>query len=652
IPLPTYPFQRTPHWLPKQEPLRTLRRQNSSADWFYAPSWQRTALPAGQSSVYDEHWLIFADNLGIGDAMSQRLRDGGATVTVVTTADEWSEPEPGQFTIHPTRSIDYERLSAALLARVPTRFVHCWSITAPGDDNEDSALRLGFESLIRLGQALSREVNAAPRDLWVFSNGLHNVNGTEQLSPLKAPLLGPCRVLPRELPGLRCRSIDLDFHTAPDAAQLGRLMKEVAARPETGVDTVAHRGIHRWSQHYLRRPLPEPEPQQSVVRTGGVYLITGGTGGLGLALADQLAASRARIVITARTPLPPEQEWDSWIANNHTGRTTDILRRLVRLRDRDTELLVVNADVSDQDAMAAAVRMAVLRWGAIDGVFHAAGVAGGGLIQLKDLRTAAEVMRPKVRGTMVLEAVLAEQDLDFVVLFSSNGANVGSAGQSDYCAANCFLDAFAQDRGRRNRVIAIDWGPWKDVGMTVTSPLPPSLERARRGDADLRGMSVREGLYALDTILSFATESQIIVSPVDPAELIAEAFTVHTDGPESPQTDLTGMSVVHHAVGDIERAICAVWQELLGVNHVGSQDSFFDLGGNSLIAIQLVHGINRRLGAELTIGDLYTGPTIAQLADRIGQPAVGPTDQSADDRKERLRKRREHQQRRREVRSK
>ncbi|MGE7437904.1 type I polyketide synthase [Kitasatospora sp. NPDC001175] len=658
IPLPTYPFQHKRYWLDRQATTTqavgsATTRRDDITQWFYAPSWQRSALPAGEQPDRTRHWLVFADGLGVGEAVTEQLRAAGATVTVVAAAGTWSDRGDGHYAIDPADSSDYERLISTLRngpAGVPTRIVHGWSVTAPG---EEGSLQHGFESLIRLTQALVHHPDGEPRRIWVLSNGLHNVTGAEPLSPLKATLLGPCRVLPRELPGTTCRSVDLDCLTAPTEAELVRLMAELATEPGQGPETVAHRGGHRWSQHFLPQPLPRGD-RSPVVRKDGVYLVTGGTGGLGLALAGHLTAAGARIALTARTRLPDAAEWDSWLARNPgKGRLADTVRELVRLRDAGAELLVFQADVSDQAAMSEAVRQTTQRWGAIHGAFHTAGVAGGGLIQLKDLQAAAEVLLPKVRGTLVLEEVLAGQELDFLVLFGSNGANIGSVGQVDYCAANCFLDAFAQDRGRTQRVISIDWGPWREIGMAVGTATPSGTEQV-----DQRAMSAAEGLWALDTILAGVSESQVIVSPAELSALFENAFSLEQGATAEPRgaaherPDILTEFVAPRS--DTERAICEVWQELLGIAKVGIQDSFFDLGGNSLIAIQLVSTINTRLGTKLALGDLYEGLTaahLAGLAEKPVQQATGNSLKALEERREKMQqRRRQHQQRRRTAR--
>ncbi|MDW4911369.1 beta-ketoacyl reductase, partial [Streptomyces sp. ADMS] len=666
---------RTRHWLdehptaPPTPDRAAPRKREDIKDWFYEPSWQRVALPTGAEAGFSGHWLVFADALGAGEALANRLRSAGADVIVAEPGAPLAQVSQGQdvitrLRVDPASSADYDLLVGHLRERTGDeawQVVHCWGIS---DDRtvdvtaDETALRLGFDSLIRLVQAIDRSAVSPPSRIWVLNNGIHNVTGTEHLSPAKATVLGPCRVLPRELPGVKCHNIDLDIVAAPTPRQLDYIMAELARETVQETETIAHRGPHRWVQHYLPQSLPDHDETRSPLREDGVYLITGGTGGLGLELAAHLTARGARVLLTSRTPLPPPNTWDDHLADGRAEpRTRDIVRRLCRLRDAGAQLLVAQADVSDRKQMADAVEQAVRRWGAVHGVFHAAGIAGGGLIQLKDLRRAAEVLRPKVRGTLVLEDVLADQHLDFTVLFGANSANVGHFGQVDYCAANCFLDAFAQDRSRSRRVVTIDWGTWKDVGMAVTTAPSAGMSQTGREEIDERGMSSEEGLRALDRILTRATNPQVIVSPVDLADVFAHAFRLEaTESSPLPQrlTVPHGETALTHPADpprdvpadQAARVICGVWQELLGVEHIDTEDSFFDLGGNSLIAIQVVSALNERLGTQLMLSDLYealTAERLAELVDRSAPEVPASSLRPTDERRKNMQKRRQQQ---------
>ena len=177
-----------------------------------------------------------------------------------------------------------------------------------------------------------------------------------------------------------------------------------------------------------------------------MYLITGGLGGVGLVLAEYLAREfKARLVLTGRRGLPPRAQWaDHVAARGSAGRhVSGRIRAVEALEAAGAEVLVGAADVSTKSAMRAVVDEACARFGRIDGVIHAAGVAGGGMIQLKTPEIADAVLAPKVTGTQVLERVLAGRQLDFLMLCSSLTGVLGGVGQVDYCGANAYLDAFA-----------------------------------------------------------------------------------------------------------------------------------------------------------------------------------------------------------------
>ncbi|HXR36834.1 MAG TPA: SDR family NAD(P)-dependent oxidoreductase, partial [Candidatus Binataceae bacterium] len=207
------------------------------------------------------------------------------------------------------------------------------------------------------------------------------------------------------------------------------------------------------------------------LRERGVYLITGGLGGLGLTLAEALArAVHARLVLLGRAAMPPRATWDEWLTAH--GAADPVSARIRKLRDLElagAEVLTVTADVTDLAAMHQAVAQAHAAFGELHGVIHAAGVLDDAPLLQKSGPAAARVIAPKLQGTLVLEAALAEEQLDFLVLMSSVSSILGPAGQIDYAAANAFLDAFARARtGQRGYpVIAIQWPRWREVGMAA-----------------------------------------------------------------------------------------------------------------------------------------------------------------------------------------
>ena len=267
--------------------------------------------------------------------------------------------------------------------------------------------------------------------------------------------------------------MDLQGSKAEECA--ARIIGEMASSHENA--TVAFRRAERFVETLEPFNLSSA-PERPRLEHGGVYLITGGVGGLGLVVAEHLARDfKARLVLVGRSKLPPESQWEVSLNDaqlSESSRRT--IRKLIEIRSFAGGLLVAQADVTNLTQMREVVSLARKQFGKIDGVFHAAGVLDDGPLMLKSAHSAASVLDPKVRGTLVLEEALRDQPLSCFVLFSSISSIFPPAGQVDYAAANAFLDAFALSR--KGPVTAINWGIWQEVGMGArASSSHPWLEQ-------------------------------------------------------------------------------------------------------------------------------------------------------------------------------
>jgi NAD(P)-dependent dehydrogenase (short-subunit alcohol dehydrogenase family)/acyl carrier protein len=435
-------------------------------------------------------------------------------------------------------------------------------------------------------------------------------------------------VIPREYPSLSCRSIDV---TAGSPEGLGRTAGQILAEigrapapPE--LPTVAFRGNLRWVREY--EPVPLPAGVAPGLRQRGVCLITGGLGGLGLELAEHLAQeAQARLVLVSRSPFPAREHWTDWLAAHGEGDPVrGKIERLLVIEALGGEVLTLSADVTDAAAMRAAVAAAEERFGTVNGVIHAAGTPGGGLLQVKSREVAERVLAPKVRGTLVLAEIFsgdARAGLDLFALTSSITVLLPQVGQTDYVAANAFLDAFAAVRARAGEAaVAINWDAWRETGMAVATEVPEEW-KAKRQESLAQGLASREGVEAFRRIAG-AGLPQVVISTLDLAgrlaendrlvplaipEALAPAAAAHPRPPLAtayvpPQTEL-------------ERNVAAVWREILGVDPVGVHDNFFELGGNSLAGLRLVQRLRERLGTGLSEVSLYEAPTVGALARMI-----------------------------------
>ncbi len=645
--LPTYPFERRRYWvdpLPRSAaPKKSKGRRGDPAEWLYAPVWKQSRLPLApveKTAAENETWLLFLDAAGLGEALAARLERDGRTVVRVAAGESFSRG-PSGFTVAPGKRADYDALLDAL-GRNPAHVLHLWNAGDAPDapDTLDAALDRSFYSLVFLAQALARQSATDPTAITVVSTGLAEVTGEEALDPRRAALLGPVEVVPREYPSLTCRSLDV---TLGNAAALDRTAGLILAEIGRGTPgdghgeapTVAFRGSLRWVRVHEPVPLPAPAPDAApVLRPRGVCLITGGMGGLGLELAEHLAQeAQARLVLVGRSPFPARERWAEWLAAHGEGDPVRAkIERLLAVEALGGEVMTLSADVADPAAMFAVKAAAEERFGAIHGVIHAAGTPGGGLLQVKSREVAERVLAPKVRGALVLAGLFAGEALDLFVLTSSNTVLLPQVGQTDYVAANAFLDAFAVARARTGEAaLAIGWDAWRETGMALATEVPEEW-RAWRQESLAQGLASREGIEAFRRIAASGLP-QVVVSTVDLDTRRAENARMARMTPlaslgDAPDAGASAIPATRHprpplatayvtAKSPLEREIAGVWQDILGVEPVGVYDNFFELGGNSLAGLRLVQRLRERLGAALSEVSLYEAPTVAALAKLI-----------------------------------
>ncbi|HLL83329.1 MAG TPA: SDR family oxidoreductase, partial [Longimicrobium sp.] len=648
VPLPTYPFERLPfivkadRMVAEAPAAPEVRRNTDAAQWFFVPSWKRSAplLEEEETARPGTGWLLFVDEGGLGEALADRLRAAGERVATVHAGSAFEQGGLETFTIAPDQRRDYEALLARLISSGmrPARIVHLWCANdaAPEDATPaqrfEAAQRRGFDALLLLLQALGT-VGHDTLHLDVVTNGAFEVTGGEPLHPEWAAALGPLRVVPQEYPNVRCRGIDVVF---TGRSSRDRLARQLAGelRGGSGDRSVAYRGSHRWIQQFEPLPLSPPRTTDAGFRQDGVYLITGGMGRLGLIVAEHIASRvGARLVLTGRGELPPEAEWESWLEVHHAGdRVGQRIRKLMRLREMGAEVMCVAADVSREEHMRAVVEQAEARWGRIDGVVHAAAITDRGAyreIRATDPAETPPLFRAKVHALHVLERVLEDRELDFVMLFSSLSAIVGGLGFAAYSAANLYMDTFAQqhNRGGRAQWTSVNWDGWVESAGPRQGP-----------GAALAALSLRpeEGADAFQRIVASGVCTQLAVSTTDVQARIDE-WTIPEDRehaaaeadlllPQGGPADGPSAS----PMTDIEDAVISVWKALLGVDEIGRDDDFLELGGNSLLGIRVLGQLRKRFQVDLPADTIFRASTVSQLADRIMSLLLAEIEMSAD----------------------
>ncbi|NEQ79120.1 MAG: SDR family oxidoreductase [Moorea sp. SIO2I5] len=643
LPLPTYPFERQRYWIEATQSgednhLRpaSLVKKPDIADWFYMPCWKQSVspIPIKQEELTSQNscTLVFMDECGLGIQLVEGLHRQNQEVISVKVGREFTQVSENLYTLNPGESNDYERLLTELLEKQksPETIVHLWSVTPVSQTQSrltgvEKAQETGFYSLLFLTQALGKQNLSEQLQITVVSNNMQSVTGEEVLSTEKATLLGPVKVIPQEYPNITCRSIDVVLPTRSWQQEklTDQLLTEL--RFPISEQVIAYRGNNRWLQTFEPVRVDESVEQTPRLREGGVYLITGGLGGIGLVLGKHLAKTvRAKLILTGRSAFPARKEWDSWLAtHDETDSTSHKIEKVQELEELGAEVLVISADVANLAQMTDAIAQAQQHFGQLHGVIHAAGVPGGGVIQRKTIEEAQNVLTPKVKGALVLDAIVKDVELDFLILTSSIASILGEFGQVDYTGANAFLDVFAHHKTYQQNLftLSINWGTWQEVGMAVNTTIPKELQQWHIENLQ-QAILPKEGIQVLMRLLA-SRLSQVLVSPTDFLSLLKQHNTnsgvlsklekANISKPKHSRPELSNTYVAPR--NKIEQKIADMWQQVLGLEPIGIYDDFFELGGDSLIAMTFTNQFQKQLGEIVHASAIFNAPTIAKLAN-------------------------------------
>ena len=485
ISLPTYPFEQERHWIGEGGPTSAnsgqgikLAKLPDLSQWFSQPSWKMAPL-SGPGSTSGT-WLVIGRDEPAHRAIAAKLRSQNQSVVVALAGKSFVRIGEFEYTVNPVSRACLDVLLTDLADRglLPSRIVDLLPLTSTGTaaaclTNLKSGLDRDFFSLLTLMQAWGEADLTSPLHLTIVTNGAESISAGDSLChPEKAVALGLGRVIPREYSGVTTSLIDLDLEPGNADAMVENLLEELLAA--SGDPVVAWRSSGRWVQG-MESVQPgglAPGNTSPLIRHKGLYLITGGLGGIGLKVAEFLVRSaNARLILIGRTTLPAREQWGQWLDTHSAGDSVSAsIGQLQKLEELGGSVRYCQANIADLPGLQAALGVATAGWGPIHGVIHAAGVIDDEMIQMKTRESAEWVFAPKMAGTLALESALGASAPDFFVMFSSTSAWLGLAGQADYAAANAFLDAFARSRNgqqRATKYLALGWGVWAEVGMAA-----------------------------------------------------------------------------------------------------------------------------------------------------------------------------------------
>ncbi|MGC5287858.1 SDR family NAD(P)-dependent oxidoreductase [Micromonospora sp. DT231] len=570
VSLPGYPFEGDDHLLPRpgeQSPTGRL----DPARWTSVPVWRRAPRPA-PAPTGPRSWLVLPDHAGLAASLVPLLEARGDTVRI---ADDG--------------------LPAG-------RFDHVVDARGIGGDP-------GLPALFDVARSLGASGDSRPVRIDVLTDELHDVDGTGAHGPQRATVLGAARVLAQEFDAIRTRCVDV---RRSDTGLAEHLVAELSA--DSPDEVVALRGGRRWLPAYAGIDLG-PAPADQVWNRDATYLVTGATHEPGLSFAEDMIGQGARVMLAGPPGFPA---LDEWATTELPAQTRD---RLVRLAESG-RIGFVAADLASREDVRRVVDAARDHLGTVDGVVHAVDVRGSGLIALKTAEQIDTVLNARVRSTLLLDELLPG-DLDFFLTVSSTTGLVGGIGQAENAAVATFLDAFADARAASGRpVTTIAWAQWAFDDWHEQQAGTPAMRDGFARHRREAGVRAQEGVAAARAVLA-AGLPRAVVSAVDLRSVLAggAALDAHAVA-ESLRGLATAASSWDPADtwpdDEVAQSVARVWHDVLGRDGFAADDDFFELGGNSLFAIQIIARL-RELHGDLPMNVIFEAATVPGVAAAIRQ---------------------------------
>ncbi|NER93847.1 MAG: SDR family NAD(P)-dependent oxidoreductase, partial [Symploca sp. SIO1B1] len=590
------------------------------------------------TSLTPKSWLILADAQGMGQQLANQLCAEGERCILVFAGEQYQQTAPEKFTVNPHNNFDLEELIAQVVANSSSLYgvVQCWTNQVGADEEIDfleleNLSKLGCGTTLSLVQALVKKSSSQLPRLWLVTSGAQPVTGTAPVMSglAQSTVWGLGKVISLEHPELNCVRIDLDpSHTVEQ--QAGSLFKEiwsedieeqVVLRGESRyvprlVKSIAQQGAEAHQQARLSQPsiqLTDASTEKFLsFREDVSYLITGGLGGLGLLVARWMVERGAKHLVLVARRSPDDTN----------------LKKLAELEQAGAQVVVEQADVSKFEAMTEVLRKIDQSSFPLAGVIHSAGMLADGVLQNQNWSSFEQVMAPKVQGAWHLHKLTQNQGLDFFVLFSSAASLLGSPGQGNHSAANAFLDALAHYR-RRIKLpgLSIHWSAISEVG-----------ESAERG-ADVRiqkqGMKAMNPAQMLESLELLMSSSAVEVGVLEIDWSVwqdrARQWQFLTDWREKTKTLSVSQSefirqleatVLSERQTLLETYVRSLLIEMLGLSpgeQIDLKQGFFDLGMDSLMAVDFRGRLQKNLGYSLPSTLTFKYPTLKDLVDYLAE---------------------------------
>lgn len=671
------------------------------ANWFVGIGWTMESLRNTVTHRFDDSsfvnclsnpvFIVFDDGSTQSRTCIEHLQPLGP-VTIVTSAEQFSQLAPHTFGLPSGNFEQLQQLFKVLknqwhssLKKLKHRSLYIVNFWPSALDVSldcklfepsafDKQLSLALLDPLNLAKACA-ELPMQQVRYCAVSRAANSVTGHEAVSPFAAMLETACKVISKEFQDWDFALVDID---EASSAQLQSVIASLFAgdfvdrkAAQTPTDrVVVIRNNRRCKPNFKAETFEARKDtyfgvETPVLQQGGIYVITGGLGGIGFELASHLAKQYlATLILVGRTAIPARERWQEWFepgAKSVDQKTAQNIEKITALETSGARVIPVVADVADYASLKEGLQsIDTVRH--CNGVFHCAGVSHSSAVLFTQQKDIDAVVAAKVKGAINLNRLFAEIDLhkplDLIAYFSSLWSVVAEPGLLGYAAANRFLDALSWRMNHQKmtycrQVLSINWSGWANVGMA--SHL---FDDAMEGDNHkTSSIHPEQGIEALERVLVESSGSQVIIAPnatsiltdqPAPSEISSSMSTTAAQTASPAQTnsltrsDYQSLKTVNSST--VTDQLTQIWKEVLGLESVDPDDNFFDIGGTSLLLSEALQKVKKRIDDKVKIIDLLNHPTVRSLS--VFLAPIVPTENDLDEIAARANKRKASQKKR------
>ncbi|MDP4179621.1 MAG: amino acid adenylation domain-containing protein [Bacillota bacterium] len=619
--LPTYPFMRKRCWVNTDYKINrkdALEKNNL----YYVVDWEKRSLNINTYTACDKNMLIFMDYERKFDELAYNLKGYSSSVIKVYKGEEFKKIDDYNYTINGKQD-NYEMLFSNLNNAKIDTIVLLTSLSGSREIKNMADLQksheMGVFSLLHLTKSILNNINNDV-ELVIVSDYVNEVTGKESIiKPENGILFGLGKTIGVEYSNIRCRLIDIDDLSGND-----KLLEEIVYG--SNCYQAAYRDGARYVDVLNNKVSSEFKSDEMSIKSDGVYIITGGTGRLGLEAGKYLASlAKVNLALVNRSNFPEREKWKALIKEDKYEDIHNKLKSIMYMEEAGARVECYSGDITDETQLDQLLSHLRNKYGKINGIIHCAAVGvGNDGIMTGDITVEAfkEMLLPKVEGTWLIDKLTERDCLDFFIMYSSAITSTGGKGSGSYIAANSFMDSYAVKRRKAGRkTLAINWPVIENENLKDIIDTKKlmfnilSLDKAMSSLGEIMNknvarliigeLNIESDIILMEEYLPFRFSEELRASI---KKISSRKGTVDGNKPrcEEPRNET-------------EKIVIKTMMEVLGLDDMGINDDFFESGGHSLLASQLASRLSKSLGKSIPIQYIFDNSTAAKLAGFLSE---------------------------------